>query len=58
MHTLKSLFSRAQASHAVAPVQALVELSADSLKLVAGGLPRVGDVAITTISETELPRVG
>jgi hypothetical protein len=56
MQALKSLFSRAQAPQPAAPVQPLAELSADSLKLVAGGLPRVSEVALT-ISETELPRV-
>lgn len=56
MQALKSLFSRAQAPQASAPMQPLAVLSADSLKLVAGGLPRVSEEAVTA-SETELPRV-
>ena len=46
MQALKSLFARAQAQRAVVLPQAQTtrptELSVDSLKLVGGGLPRVG----------------
>lgn len=57
MQALKNLFSRTQAPQAAAPVQQPTELSADSLKQVAGGLPRVSDVAVVTVEPTELPRV-
>lgn len=46
MQALKSLFTRAQAQRAVVLPQVQTaqptELSADSLKLVGGGLPRIG----------------
>jgi len=46
MQALKTLFSRAQAQATVvqplAPSTQPTELSADSLKLVGGGLPRIG----------------
>ena len=46
MQAFKSLFTRAQAQRAVAlpPAQATqpTEMSAESLTLVSGGLPRVG----------------
>ena len=46
MQTIKSFFSRVQPQAAVAPAQNPVSqpelLSAESLKLVGGGLPRVG----------------
>lgn len=68
MQALKSLFSRAQVQAAAVPAQLPVELSAESLKLVGGGLPRVGGaaaMAIETSSATaedvegdKLPRVG
>jgi hypothetical protein len=59
MQALKSLFSRTQVPQAAAPVQQPTELSADSLKLVAGGLPRVSEQvpAGLTGDETSLPRV-
>lgn len=60
MQALKNLFSRTQAPQApqaAAPVQQLTELSADSLKQVAGGLPRVSQAVDVTIDPTELPRV-
>ncbi len=68
MQALKSLFSRAQVQ-AVAAVSAQqpVELSPESLKLVGGGLPRVGDEPIGMVIDTssvtvedgeKLPRVG
>ncbi len=67
MQALKSLFSRAQVQAATTvPAGRPVELSPESLKLVGGGLPRVGDQAamvIDTSSVTvedgdKLPRVG
>jgi hypothetical protein len=59
MQALKSFFSRTQAPQAAAHVQQPAELSADSLKLVAGGMPRVSRVApaSNTVDETSLPRV-
>lgn len=56
MQALKSLFSRTPAPQAAAPVQQPTELSADSLKLVAGGLPRVSDPALVE-EPGDLPRV-
>jgi hypothetical protein len=64
MQALKSLFTRAQAQRAVVLPQVQTaqptELSADSLKLVGGGLPRIGGGAevppVTTTSMT-LPSV-
>ncbi len=67
MQALKSLFSRAQAQAAVTvSAQQPVELSPESLKLVGGGLPRVGEPASAIIggddatadATTQLPRVG
>jgi hypothetical protein len=64
MQALKSLFSRAQVQ-AAASAQQPVELSAESLKLVGGGLPRVSEPASAIIggddasadATTQLPRV-
>lgn len=56
MQTLKSFFSRAQGFQTNAPAQPLAELSADSLKLVAGGLPHV-PVSTLTSEENSLPQV-
>lgn len=51
MQAFKNLFSRAQAQPTVVQSQLQTaqptELSADSLKLVAGGLPRVGGLGGT-----------
>ena len=56
MQTLKSFFSRAQGFQTNAPAQPLAELSADNLKLVAGGLPHV-PVSTLTSEENSLPQV-
>ena len=61
MQAFKSLFTRAQAQGAAALPQAETthpaELSADSLKLVGGGLPRVGGLGgwATTPDTGEAP---
>lgn len=64
MQALKSLFARAQAQRAVVPPHAQTaqptELSVDSLKLVGGGLPRIGggnELPPETITSTQLPSV-
>lgn len=65
MQALKSLFSRAQVqAAAIVPAQQPVELSPESLKLVGGGLPRVGGelpdtMTSSTVTDADsLPRVG
>lgn len=65
MQALKSLFSRAQAqAAATVPASQPVELSPESLKLVGGGLPRVGAESPDTMTSSavadpdSLPRVG
>lgn len=65
MQSLKTLFSRPQTqAAATVPAQQPVELSAESLKLVGGGLPRVGGLgtngatADTTDAATSLPSAG
>ena len=65
MQALKSLFTRAQAPRAAARPHAKAtqptELSADSLKLVGGGIPRIGGggaAPTETPSSTSLPSVG
>jgi len=70
MQALKSLFSRAQVqAAATVPAQQPVVLSPESLKLVGGGLPRVGGAAAKVgetssaiiggdEDSTQLPRVG
>ena len=60
MQALKSLFAARQAQVAT-PSRQLVELSAEALKQVAGGLPRVGRIMpVEPVAATvdELPRVG
>ena len=66
MQALKSLFRRRQVQTAVvAPACQLAELSAESLKLVGGGLPRVSGSTDMPLEPTasalagaeELPRV-
>ena len=57
MQGLKPLFSRPQpATSKDAPVKQPVVLDAASLKLVAGGLPRVSDPAVV-FEDPSLPRV-
>ncbi len=69
MQALKNLFSRAQTQRAAAQQQAQTtaptELSAESLQLVGGGLPRVGGLGgsstapdTSTSSATTLPSAG
>ena len=67
MQALKSLFARARTqvqATAVEPAVQPVELSAEDLKLVGGGLPRVGGElpSATTLNAIDdpdsLPRVG
>lgn len=65
MQALKSLFSRAQVqAAAIVPAQQPAELSPESLKLVGGGLPRVGRAVPDTMTSSavtdadSLPRVG
>lgn len=65
MQTLKSLFTRTETQAAAVPVQQPVELSAESLKFVGGGLPRVGGfggtstiVAPETDPAASLPTAG
>ncbi len=66
MQTLKSLFARTETQAADVQVQQPVELSAEALKLVGGGLPRVGgfggtSTAVTptdTSDSASLPTVG
>jgi hypothetical protein len=62
MQTLKTLFASTETQAADVPAQQPVELSAESLKLVGGGLPRVGGfggssglVAPDTDSAASLP---
>lgn len=62
MQALKSLFTRAQDQRAMVVPQAQTaqptELSADSLKLVGGGLPRIGGGSSAVAdSTTTLPTV-
>ncbi len=60
MQSLQSLFSRRQTAQTAVSVKQPVVLSADMLKLVGGGLPRVGR-AVTIDGggvEAALPRVG
>ena len=64
MQALKSLFSRVQAQRAVVVPEAQtaqpIELSAESLKLVGGGLPRIGGgatVPTEASTSTSLPSV-
>lgn len=62
MQALKSLFSRVQTQAAVVPAMTQpTPLSAESLKLVGGGLPRVSAEAITfeeaAVQADRLPRV-
>lgn len=68
MQALKSLFTRAQAQRVTVLPQAQAamptELSAESLKLVGGGLPRIGGGSSVGVEETTsaasaaLPSVG
>lgn len=58
MQALKTLFSRAQTQRAAAeaPAQSQpVELSAESLKLVGGGLPRIGGLGGNATTPDETP---
>jgi hypothetical protein len=63
MQALKSLFARRQAQ-TCKPAQQPAELSAEVLKQVGGGLPRVGRTEPTTtesavvVDADKLPRVG
>ena len=68
MQTIKSLFSRTQnqaaGMPASLPATQPTELSTDSLKLVGGGLPRIGGLGTssavpeTTTAGATLPSVG
>lgn len=59
MQSLKNLFSRTPSPKSAEPVQQPTELTAESLKQVSGGLPRVSEVAGQSVETdpTELPRV-
>jgi len=59
MQRLQSLFRRSPAARAVAvPAGKPTPLSLESLKLVAGGLPRVSSVPVSSnFVEPPLPRV-
>ena len=60
MLSLQSLFARRQTTQAAVSAQQPTVLSADALKLVGGGLPRVGraEPTASAVAEAPLPRVG
>jgi len=64
MQTLKTLFARTETQAAAVPAQQPVELAAESLHLVGGGLPRIGGLGTwgATAPETDaaasLPSAG
>ncbi len=58
MYSLQSLFSRRQATQSAVSAKQPMVLSADALKRVGGGLPRVSDPMPTnSVAEAPLPRV-
>ncbi len=59
MKVLGTLFGRRQSSKpAAAPAARPTLLDQQQLKLVAGGLPRVGPCSATPVSTQSLPSVG
>ena len=59
MLSLQSLFARRQTTQAAVSAQQPTVLSADALKLVGGGLPRVSyeNPTVNAVAEAPLPRV-